>query len=93
MMNWRDWEGSSHGVTEVLLRHLPGGTEGNHKKLQPGQFVSHQDSNQEFPINESSNVYYHYNIWLSCKLLKMPQIVNSKCNEKELHIIYANSTL
>jgi hypothetical protein len=40
-------------VTDVLLRHLPGRTEGNHEKLQPGQFVFHQDSNQTFPANKS----------------------------------------
>jgi hypothetical protein len=60
IINWRDWEGSSHDVTEVLLRYLPGGTERNHKKLQPGQFVFHKVSNQTFPAKKSRILPLHH---------------------------------
>jgi hypothetical protein len=29
------WTAASCGLFKVLLRHLPGGTEGNHEKSQP----------------------------------------------------------
>jgi hypothetical protein len=44
MTNWKNLEGNKCGLIEVLSRHLPGGTEENHKKTQDSQCPC-QDSN------------------------------------------------
>jgi hypothetical protein len=31
-----DFGGSGRGLTQMLSRHFPGGTEGNHEKLKSG---------------------------------------------------------
>lgn len=41
----------------------------------------------------TSPAYYHYTTWLSDKLLKISKRANSKCNEKKLLTVYANSTV
>jgi hypothetical protein len=33
---WKDLEGSSHDLTEVLPRHLPAATEKNYERFQSG---------------------------------------------------------
>jgi hypothetical protein len=35
VMNWKDWEGSSHDLIEILTKNLSGWIEENHKLPQP----------------------------------------------------------
>jgi hypothetical protein len=41
----KDWEGSTHKLTEVLSWHLPGGTEESHNKLVLDIMFTDQNSN------------------------------------------------
>jgi hypothetical protein len=62
-MNWTWFGKKCHGLTEVLPRYYPDGTEENYEKPQSGQLMSQPRQIQtEHLMNTSPEHYYYTNM-------------------------------